>query len=484
MEKSSRAKRHHHSMFGVGSFDVHQQETMKNSPSEPTARLGLKTIIFYNLAGFAFNVYDTVLYAWIPYFYSPPQDSGLTQYVPLAAIGIILAGGRILDAVTDTLIGYLSDRTRSRWGRRKPYIFISHPILFLTFLLVWLPPVDGNSFTNVVFLAVVLFFYYWSYTGALIPWFAVLPEMSDQNQERIKIASIGVAIGVVGALIGGGLSGPFFQKLGVLPMALILGVPAVIAGELTLLGVKERHPVQPPVEDAGFFKVVKEVFSDRQVLSFSAMVMFVQLTYQLMLMNVPYTTTLILGRKEAEASLIMAEVIILMAASTPMWYWLLKKYTKRHVFRVIILLMTLGFILNFFIGATKILSPLVQAMLIFPIAAIPLGGMFAAVLGLIADLTDYDQLKYGQRREAIYYGIYGIVRKTGWALCSLVLAGIFSVFGYSAENPLGVRIVWLVCALSCLIGLVMFIPYKVGDTKEETKELMKQIPHATQKGGS
>ena len=204
------------------------------------------------------------------------------------------------------------------------------------------------------------------------------------------------------------------------------------------------------------------------------MVMFVQLTYQLMLMNVPYTTTLILGRKEAEASLIMGEVIVLMAASTPMWYWLLKKFPKRHVFRAIIITMSFGFILNFFIGVTDVVSPMIQAMLIFPIAAIPLGGMFAAVLGIIADLTDYDQLKYGQRREAIYYGIYGIVRKTGWALCSLILAGVFSIFGYSAENPLGVRVVWLVCALSCLIGLVVFVPYKLGDTKEETRKLMER----------
>ena len=93
--------------------------------------------------------------------------------------------------------------------------------------------------------------------------------------------------------------------------------------------------------------------------------------------------------------------------------------------------------------------------------------------GIIADLTDYDQLKSGQRREAIYYGIYGIVRKTGWALCSLILALVFFAFGYSAESPLGVRVIWLVCALSCLIGLLFFIPYKLGDTKDETKEIMR-----------
>jgi glycoside/pentoside/hexuronide:cation symporter, GPH family len=447
---------------------------MQISTVDNNGALALKTIVLYNLASFAFNVYDTILYAWIPYFYAPPLDSGLTQYIPLVAIGIILAGGRILDAVTDTLVGYMSDRTRSRWGRRKPYIFISNPILFLAFIFVWLPPVNTNSITNVIFLAAVLFFFYWGYTGVLIPWFAVLPEMSDQNQERVKIASLGVAIGVIGALIGGGLSGPLFQKLGAFPMALILGVPAFIAGELTLFGIKERHPEPPVRAAAGFFKVVKEVFVDRQVLAFVFMVMFVQLTYQLMLMNVPYTTTLILGRKEAEASLIMAEVIMLMAASMPMWYWLLKRFPKRHVFRAIILTMILGYVLNFFIGVTDVVSPMAQAMLIFPIAAIPLGGMFAAVLGLIADLTDYDQLKYGQRREAIYYGIYGIVRKTGWALCSLILAGVFSVFGYSGENPLGVRVVWLVCALSCFVGLMVFTPYKLGDTKEETKTLMER----------
>ena len=200
--------------------------------------------------------------------------------------------------------------------------------------------------------------------------------------------------------------------------------------------------------------------------------MFVQLTYQLMLMNVPYTTTLILGREEADASLIMGEVIILMAASTPVWYRLLQRFPKRQVLRAIIVAMMLGFILNFFIGAGDVIPPMLQAMLVFPVAAIPLGGMFVAVLGLIADLTDYDQLKFGQRREAIYYGIYGIVRKTGWALCSLILTGVFSAFGYSAANPLGVRVVWLVCALSCLVGLLVFVPYRLGDTREETGKIM------------
>ncbi|MBN1532082.1 MAG: MFS transporter [Spirochaetes bacterium] len=434
--------------------------------------LTLREIILYNLAGFTFNVYDTILYAWVPYFYSPPPQSGRTGYIPLAALGIVLAGGRILDAVNDPLVGYWSDHTKSRWGRRKPFIFVASPILLLAFVFIWVPPVPAESLVNIVFLASVLFVYYWAYTGMLIPWFAVLPEMSPRNEDRIKVASIGVAIGVMGALLGGGLSGPIFSSRGPFMMGLLLGIPAFVLGEFTLFGIHERHQGAADDQWPGFFRVMKEVFTDRQFLSFAGMIMLVQLTYQLMLMNVPYFTTLILRRPESEASLLMAEVIILMAASAPLWYALLKRFPKRSLFRVIIALMATGFVLSYFIGMTDIIPPMAQAMIIFPVAAIPIGGMFTATLGVIADLTDYDELKSGRRREAVHYGVYGIVRKTGWALCALILSGVFSTFGYSVENPQGVRVIWLVCALSCAAGLAAFIPYRIGDSKEETRRIM------------
>ena len=165
-------------------------EKISNLGKITTKPLTLSEIILYNLAGFSFNVYDTILYAWVAYFFIPPEDSGLTQYVPLGVFGLILALGRVLDAITDPLIGYWSDHTKSRWGRRKPYIFVSAPILFISFLLVWTPPVKDTAIINAVYLGVVLFFYYWAYTGVLIPWFAVLPEMSPKNDIRVKIASI------------------------------------------------------------------------------------------------------------------------------------------------------------------------------------------------------------------------------------------------------------------------------------------------------
>ena len=437
--------------------------------------LSFRETVVYNMAGFSLNIYETILGAWVMFFYMPPEDLGRVRYIPMAAMGIILAGGRILDAITDPLIGYLSDHTKSRWGRRKPYIFIAAPVLFVSFILIWRPPVNDTSTINAVFLSVVLFVYYWGYTGVLIPWFAFLPEMRRENKKRVKVATIGVAIGVVGSLVGGGLSGPLLEKLGAFKMAVILGAFAFIASELTLLGIRERYQpskAQSRPGFAGFLWTLKQMFSDKQVLSFAVTIMLVQLTYQLMLMNVPYFTMLILQQDESAASMLMGKVIVIIALSTPLWYWLLSKFPKRHVFRFIILTMIVGFVLSFFVGRFPVLSINAQAIIIFAIVSIPLGGMFAVALGLIADLTDYDELKSGQRREAMYYGIYGIVRKTGWATCSLIMVGVFRLFGFSTENPMGVRVIWLVCALACLLGLITFIPYKLGDSKDEIKSIM------------
>ena len=256
-------------------------------------------------------------------------------------------------------------------------------------------------------------------------------------------------------------------------MALLLGGAAFVVGELTLFGIQENY--SPPAGEErgrGFFRTMITVFRDRQVLSFSGMILFVQITYQLMLMNVPYMTTLILGKDESQASVLMGEVIILMAASTPLWYFLLKKYPKRKIMRVIIAFMGAGFAASFFVGSIPGISPMLQAMIILPFAALPMGGMFTASLGLIADLTDYGEWKDGTRSEAVYYGIYGVVRKTGWALCSIILTSVFSLFGYSPENPMGVRVIWLICAVSCFIGLLLFIPYKLGDSREESARIM------------
>ena len=96
---------------------------------EFTKKLTNKEIFFYNWGSISLNFVEGVLFTWIMFFYAPtkpgPDD---IVYIPLVLTGVILAGGRIFDAITDPLIGNLSDNLKSRWGRRKPFIIFGTPL--------------------------------------------------------------------------------------------------------------------------------------------------------------------------------------------------------------------------------------------------------------------------------------------------------------------------------------------------------------------
>ncbi len=456
------------SFLGVSSGD---QSARQKLMSRQTKRVSLpmKHIVLYNMAAFSFNIYDTALYTWLIYFYSPPLSSGRPIYLSIGVIGIILAGGRLLDILSDPIIGYFSDRTRSRWGQRKPFIFISAPFIFIPFVLVWIPPMDSPGLINAIYLVLLLGVYNWAYTGVLVPWLAVLPEMSNENEQRVKIAFIGAFVGISGAFIAGILSGIIYKHWGPLIMALLLGSIALIGHEASTLGIRENAVADNRQVSDGLLQTLKEVFGNKQMLSFALMMTFVQPASQLMLMNTPFMVTSVLQGTEADASFFVGEMMMVMALSTPVTFWLLRNFRKKTVLRALIVVMVIGFCLCFTIGTIPAIPPFIQAMIILPIASLPIGGMFIVFWSLIADLSDYDELKHGKSRKAICYGMYSIVRKISWALCPLILALTFKIFGFSAENPLGVRMIWLICSISCVIGLIAFIPYKLGDSRAETR---------------
>jgi GPH family glycoside/pentoside/hexuronide:cation symporter len=108
-------------------------ETMKNS------KLPFWRISVYSLASAGLNIMAITISTWMIYFYAPPPDSGRTQYLPAALLGIVGFLIGIWDAVIDPFIGHFSDNLRSRWGRRRPFLFIFAPITAILAILIWTP---------------------------------------------------------------------------------------------------------------------------------------------------------------------------------------------------------------------------------------------------------------------------------------------------------------------------------------------------------
>jgi len=169
---------------------------------------------------------------------------------------------------------------------------------------------------------------------------------------------------------------------------------------------------------------------------------------------------------------LQAEFILCMVASIPLWMWLAKKYTKRTLLRAISIALSPLFAVIFFVGAIPGVSVITQAFVLFPLVSIPLGGFMILVYAMMGDVVDYDQMRTGKRREAMYYGVFGFSRKVGFALSTIILPLLFKKFGYQVGNDLGIRLVWIMLGITSLIGFLILFGYKLGDSPEETKDIM------------
>jgi len=131
-----------------------------------------------------------VTLTWLMKCYRPdPTDPRWNVLASAAAFSLANIAGGIVDGLADPLVGFWSDRIRSRWGRRKPFIFIGAPFLALMFALVWMPPNPSVSVFNGVYLAATVALFYFCFTLVVCPYLAMLPEITAEPAERVRLTA-------------------------------------------------------------------------------------------------------------------------------------------------------------------------------------------------------------------------------------------------------------------------------------------------------
>ena len=436
-------------------------------------KLTNKEVFFYNWGSISLNFVEGVLFTWIMYFLAPPEGSGNVAYIPIIWTGIILTAGRVFDAITDPLIGNFSDNFQSRWGRRKPFIIFGTPVMIIAFIFLWTPPVEGISNLNIIYLAIIFTIYFLFYTAIGIPYDALLAEIALTSDDRVKLTSWKLVFAIIGFLMVALIAPGLYQNMGPFKMALVVGAIGLVTMYMCLPGIKELpREVSKADIKMSIWDSLKNTFGNKQFLFFGLAIIVLYMCYEVLLVVIPYFVTVILQREEAFVMYLQAEFILCMVASIPFWMWMTKKYSKRTLLKAISLTLSPLFAVIFFVGSVPGVSVIVQAFVLFPLVSIPLGGFMILVYAMMGDVVDYDQMKTGKRREAMYYGVFGFSRKVGFALSTIILPILFKNFGYEVGNDLGIRLVWIMLGITSLIGFVILFGYKLGDSPEETKEIM------------
>jgi GPH family glycoside/pentoside/hexuronide:cation symporter len=435
-------------------------------------RLTNKEIFFYNWGSISLNFVEGVLFTWIMYFYAPAPDSGRIAFIPIFLTGAVLSFGRLFDAITDPLIGNFSDNLESRWGRRKPFIIFGTPLMIIAFIFLWTPPVQAESLWNLLYLGVIFFIYFLFYTAIGIPYDALLAELALTSEDRVKLTSWKLIYAIVGFMLVA-VAAPMYQFWGPLKMALVVGAIGLVTMYICLPGITEL-PVEFSKADKkiGFRDSINATFKNKQFLFFGLAIIALYMCYMVLLVVMPYFVTVVIGKEEGFVMYYQLEFILCMVASIPLWMWLVKKHGKGKLLRMVSLLLAIFFPIIYFVGDIPGIPVVIQAFILLPPVAVPLGGFMILVYAMMGDVVDYDQMITGKRREAMYYGVFGLSRKVGFALSTLFMPFLYQIFGYSKENPLGIKLVWVMLGISSLIGFFVLFGYKLGDSPEETKKIM------------
>ena len=412
---------------------------------------------------------------WLIFYYAPPDDADISRRAATLAVGGALMLVRVIEALDDPLIGYWSDRTRSRWGRRIPFVLAATPFVPIFFVLLWMPPDAGESLRNVLYLFVVLWFFHLFSTLSGGPFESLLPEIAPRHDDRLSIVSWQVLFGVIGAVLALVVSGLIADAWGFRGMAILIAVVAVVSRYVALGGAWRRAVAT--ARDSGdqpsmpsFRHAVTACLRNDQFLVFLPSFILYNMGVQMMIGVLPFLVSEVLEQENAGTlvAAINGTAIGFLLLALPVIVTVARRRSKRLVYRTGMLFAALYFPLLFFVGFLPVVPPVIQALGFAALLGLPLAPVQTFPNALIADITDYDTLRTGMRREGTYYATQATLEKTASALAPLLLT-LLLVLGSTTANPIGIRLVGPVAGVATLLGYLLFRGYWLPDmVTEET----------------
>jgi GPH family glycoside/pentoside/hexuronide:cation symporter len=448
---------------------------MSSQPDIPRANR-----IVYASGSIAGNVVSRSLALWLVYYFAPPKDeTDLPTLVPRLALGAIIFVITFIDAVDDPLIGFWSDRTRSRWGRRIPFVVVATPFYALTFALLWFPPGgDAGHAANALFVFTFLWLHHLFSTLSGGPFESLLPEIARGSRARVSIVAWQVFFGSLGAVVGLVVSGVIKDAFSFQAMAVTMAIVAMTSRYVALAGAWRYARRDVPPVPAGAVRAFRDTLRNRQFLHFLPTFVLFNMAVTLLTAMLPfYADSVVLadGKLDVDfaglsfeleeggvTAVLTGVAIAVVVLVLPLVYRLSVRRGKAWVYSTAMMLGAIGFPFIFFMGFVPGPPVMLQSVLFVAFIGLPMAAVFTFPNAITADIIDYDEQRTGMRREAIYYGAQATLEKAAGALYAPILALIL-LLGETADNPLGIRMAGPVAGLAALLGYLFFRGYRLPD---------------------
>ena len=351
--------------------------------------------------------------------------------------GVSIGAGRIWDALNDLLVGTLSDRTRSRWGRRRPYLLFGSIPFGVAFVLMWLMPPSDDQVVLTIYYTAMYVVFDTLFTLVNVPYIALTPELAPTYDERTSLHSyrmaFSIGLGLVGAVaplaIVDALAGPGAsieaRRSAYVSMAVTLGAVSILPIYLTFATTRERPEYQdlptPSIRES--FRIAA---SNRAFLIAAGVYLLTWIPIDLIQFVLVFLIRDYFGLGGGERDTVFLLIFGVGVLALPLWVWVAGRWNKKAAYQVgvaflAVVLIALSFMSRADAGAVYVLAAL---------AGIGVSAAHAIPLAILPDTIEWDELRSANRQEAAYYSVITLIQKLVGAGTIALTGSVLAATGY------------------------------------------------------
>lgn len=406
-----------------------------------------KIRIGYGIGDYAICLYWSGVSLYLLYFYT--DVVGITPQMA----GLIYAIGIAWDAITDPFMGYMAERTRTKMGSYRPYIYYGSIPLALSFVvLLWVPPFEGMLLLS--FLIVVNLIHRTCFTIVSVPYSSLTARITDDSDERTKLTTARMLAASFGTFSISALAFPIVlyfgggeEALGFVYLGLIAGLVAVIILSITVYFVEERSFEFTKAELPNFSKVFKSVSNNYPFwIVFSAILILIS-TYLMFNNNLIYFSKYALGFHEYQG-LILGVLSGTNLLAIPIWAFLAIKIGKKNTWMMSMVFLFAGFLIFYFYP----ISELNELLYILGCIGFANGATGVLFWSMLPDTIEYGEWRTGIRTESSLYGFMTFAQKGAIAIAIAILGTVLTKIGFEPNEEQTAQ------TLSDLKSLMSIIP--------------------------
>lgn len=353
-----------------------------------------------------------------------------------AMAGSIFLIVKVWDAVNDPIVGVLTDRTKSRWGRRRPWLLFAAIPFGLFFFLQWLvPPVsDWGKFWYYLVVAILLDA---AYTAVNVPYAALTPELTHDYDERTSLSSYRMSFSILGGVFAAFLHTVIVGKFanvytGYMVSAAIWTFFIIVPNWITFAFTREVHFKEDRPKGPGFFEGLRIAFSNRAFVLVTLIYLMSWLSIQFVQTNLILYVKYWMGAESQFGTLVLA-VQVSAFLFVLLWTRVSARIGKKTTYYIGMSFWIVVEIVLFFVQPG-------QMGLLFVLAILAGGGVSIGYLipwSMIPDVIEMDELETGQRREGVFYGFFVFLQKLGISLGLAISNFVLEASGYVNQVPGG-----------------------------------------------